>query len=199
MLKNVPSLQRLVDQLRRIPFLASRNLYRVAAYFLEVNDQEVDQLCAVLREVRANVRRCAVCYSWAEKDSLCIVCAAPQRDKTTICVVETWHDLCAIERAGVFRGVYHVLGGSLCPLEGIGPNDLFIAPLLARVQNDVREVIFATNPTPEGEATASYIAAKITSSDITISRIASGLSTGSTLEYTDSVTIHKAISGRRQF
>jgi recombination protein RecR len=126
------------------------------------------------------------------------LCSSPGRDKTTICVVETWLDLQAIEKMGDFRGVYHVLGGALCPLEGIGPDNLSINALIKRITPDVRELIFATNPTPEGEATASFISSKIMM-PVAVSKLASGVPIGSSLEYMDRITIHKALSGRRPF
>jgi len=132
---------------------------------------------------------------------LCSICSSKRRDKPSICVVETWHDLFAIERAGGFEGVFHILGGVLCPLEGVGPENLNIQSLLKRVDKTVKEIIFATNSTPEGEATASFISSKIAekNSDVIISRLASGVPIGSTLEYMDRVTIYKALSGRRPF
>jgi recombination protein RecR len=129
----------------------------------------------------------------------CFICSSENRDKSTICVVETWHDLLAIEKVEEFRGVYHVLGGSLCPLEGMGPDDLRIDEFLHRVDDSVKEIIFATNPTPEGEATASFIASKLETPNVKISRLASGVPIGSSLEYMDRVTIYKALLGRQPF
>lgn len=149
---------------------------------------------------RKAIRPCPHCFNWMESGDLCFVCATPDRDNEIICIVETWYDLHALEKVGDFKGVYHVLGGALSPLEGIGPDNLTINALLKRIsEHPVKEVIFATNPTPEGEATASFIASKIKDSLIPLSRLASGVPTGSSLEYMDRITISKALSGRRPF
>ena len=127
------------------------------------------------------------------------MCSDRSRDRSIVCVVEQWYDLFAIERVGIYKGVYHVLGGSLCPLDGVGPSDLSIERLIARLDGTVKELIFATNPTPEGEATAGYIASLLPHQDVFISKFASGLPTGSLLEFMDKVTIHQAYIGRRPF
>lgn len=199
MLTHLPTLQRLVRHLQRVPYLASKNLYRVADYFLKSDAQTLEQFCQVLLDAKKKICACQVCYNWAEGNQLCAVCCSPRRDTKLICVVETWLDVVAIEKTGGYNGVYHVLGGALCPLDGIGPAQLTIAHLLERLANHQGELIFATNPTPEGEATASFISAKIKNNDITISRLASGVPTGSSLEQMDRITIHKALSGRRPF
>ena len=201
MLRHLPSLERLVRQLQHVPYLASKNIYRVALYFLESDQKKIEQFCAALLEAKKNLVACTVCFNWHEREQSCSICASPKRDRSLICVVETWHDLVAIERAGGYSGLYHVLGGSLCPLEGIGPDNLHINELLARIKNnnEVREIIFATNPTPEGEATASYIASKLSDANIGISKVASGLPIGASLAYMDRVTVYKALSGRRPF
>lgn len=195
----LPALQKLMRQLQRVPYLASKNVYRVIAHFLNSDLKSVEQLCQAILEAKQSVKPCLRCFNWTESTDLCNICVDKRRDETVICVVETWHDLLALEKSGEFRGVYHVLGGSLCPLEGVGPDQLRIGQLLERLTIDVREVIFATNPTPEGEATASYIASKIQNSTISISKLASGVPIGSSLEYMDRVTICKALLGRRPF
>ena len=199
MFKQLPSFQKLLHQLQRVPYLASKNIYRVAAYFLISDAKSVDQFCAAIMEAKKNIRPCKVCFNWAEGSELCAICAQPSRDRNIICVVETWHDLFAIEKSGDYRGMYHVLGGSLSPLEGVGPSNLFIQQLIARIDDSVKEIIFATNPTPEGEATASYIATKLNNTSLAISKLASGVPIGSSLEYMDRVTIHQALAGRRPF
>ena len=203
MLKHIPTLQRLVRQLQHVPYLASKNLYRVAAHFLSSDRKQVEQLCQAILEAKDKVKPCITCFNWTENEDLCKICSSDRRDKSYICVVETWHDLLAIERSEDYDGVYHVLGGSLCPLEGVGPDNLTINKLLKRVNNTVKEIIFATNPTPEGEATASFIASKLDDKQkqghLKISRLASGIPIGSSLEYMDRVTIHKALSGRQPF
>ena len=200
MFKNVPTLQKLVQQLRHIPYLASKNIYRVAIHFLKNDQEKVEQFCQILLEAKRRVYPCITCFNWTESNQLCEICIQQNRKGSIICVVETWHDLMAIERAGGYQGVYHVLGGALYPLEGVGPDDLTIEALLERIRNnEVQEIIFATNPTPEGEATASYISSKLEKNTVVISKLASGVPTGSSLEYMDRVTIYKALSGRRPF
>lgn len=199
-MKHIPTMQRLTRQLQNIPYLASKNLYRVAAYFLTSDKKQLEQLCQAILDAKAKIRRCNVCFNWTETQEVCEICVSDKRDKGCICVVESWHDLLAIEKSEEFRGVYHVLGGALCPLEGVGPDDLMINEFLQRIDHSVKEVIFATNPTPEGEATASLIASKMVDfSHVKISRLASGVPMGSSLEYMDRVTIHRALSGRRSF
>lgn len=199
MSKPLPSLYKLVTQLQRVPYLASKNIYRVAAHFLDESEEEVERFCATLLEARRNIRHCVHCFNWTESQEMCTICANPNRDQDVICVVETWHDLIAIERTQEFKGVYHVLGGALCPLNGIGPDELRIGALLKRISATTKELIFGTNPTPEGEATASFIASKIAHTAVVVSKLASGVPIGSSLEYMDRVTIHKALLGRRPF
>jgi recombination protein RecR len=199
-LQKLPTLQKLINQLRHIPYLASKNVYRVALHFLNSNEQQIEQLCMALMAAKKAIKPCAVCFNWTEDCDICAICSQEKRKKQIICVVETWHDLIAIERAGGYLGVYHVLGGALCPLQGIGPENLQIDSLLKRVhEQEVSEIIFATNPTPEGEATASFISAKLDRQHLGVSKLASGVPTGSSLEYMDRVTIYKALSGRRPF
>ena len=199
MFKYLPSLQKLINQLQRVPYLASKNVYRVATHFLLQDKMRIDAFCKAIEEAKQNINPCKICCNWAEGESLCSICKDPSRDKSVICVVETWHDLVAIEKSGDFKGVYHILGGALCPLEGIGQSELSISELLERIDDIVREIIFATNATPEGEATASFIATKLSKKDLVLSKLASGVPTGSTLEYMDRITIHKALFGRRPF
>ncbi len=199
MFQQLPLFQKLIRQLQRVPYLASKNVYRVATYFLMSDPKALEQLCATILEAKNNILPCAKCFNWTEKTDLCSICSSSKRDQSVICVVETWHDLFAIENAGEFQGVYHVLNGALCPLDGIGPDQLSIDPLIKRLDGSVKEIIFATNPTPEGEATASYIWSKIAKHPIVISKLASGVPIGSSLEYMDRVTIGKALLGRRPF
>ena len=200
MFEDIPSLKRLLSQLQHIPYLASKNLYRVASHFLSTDKKELEQLCQSLLEVKDKVRHCKICFNWTEKTDDCTICISDKRDKRIICVVETWHDLLAIEKTEDYNGTYHVLGGCLCPLEGIGPDDLKIDELLKRIDDSIEEIIFATNPTPEGEATASFIASRFQEGlPMKISRLASGVPIGSSLEYMDRITIHKAMTGRRPF
>lgn len=199
MFQLLPTLQKLIRQLQKIPYLATKNVYRVAIYFLTTDDKAVQQLCQTIMDAKKAIKPCELCFNWTETSKYCTICSSTQRNKDVICVVETWHDLHAIEKTGEYKGLYHVLGGSLCPLEGIGPENLYIDGLLKRLDNSIKEVIFATNPTPEGEATASFISSKIDNVAIKFSRLASGVPTGSSLEYMDRITIAKALSGRRPF
>ena len=198
MLQGLPALHKLINQLRHVPYLASKNVYRVALYFLTAEQGRIDQLLTAINEAKEAIAPCETCGNWAEKAPKCTVCADGSRDTGLVCVIEQWHDLYAIERAGSFRGVYHVLGGVLSPMEGIGPDELRVKELLDRVEaGEVREIIFATNPTPEGEATVSYLSSKLPNEGIMYSRLASGVPTGGSLSYMDRTTIHKALQGRQ--
>lgn len=200
MISQLPALQKLIRQLQRVPYLASKNVYRVASHFLTNDDKQIEAFCQAILEAKKKIKPCQVCFNWTEQHEACAICSSVKRDHRMICVVETWHDLWALENAGEYHGVYHVLGGALCPLEGVGPDHLTIRQLLVRLAaGDIDELIFATNPTPEGEATASYIHAKISKLPVKVSRLASGVPIGATLEYMDRVTISKALLGRRPF
>jgi recombination protein RecR len=200
MIGHLPTFQKLIRQLQRVPYLASKNVYKVAHYLLKQDDNAIAQLCNTIIEAKQNIRHCERCFNFTEGAALCTFCESPKRIKTIMCVVETWHDLHAIENAGEFHGVYHILGGALSPLEGIGAHQLTIQALLHRLENEnITEIIFATNPTPEGEATASYISSKINPAILIISRLASGVPIGGALEYMDRLTISKALLGRRPF
>ncbi len=199
MIEQSPSLLALLKQLQRVPYLASKNLFVVAQHFLDLDEQATEQFCRVLMNLKQYVEKCTECYSWKEKDKGCSYCTAPKRDKQVICVVENWRDLIALDKTGGYLGVYHVLGGALCPLDGIGPDELTIKQLVARVEKGCSELIFAFNQTPEGEATASYIAMKLKGKNVRISCLARGLPVGSSLEAMDRLTIYKALSERRPF
>lgn len=200
MLKKIPSLDRLIETLRSVPYLASKNVYRVATHFLSMDQHQVEQVCAVLREAQKNVVPCPTCYVWREQDTACMFCADATRNQSMICVVESWQDLLVIEKTESYKGVFHVLGGAICPLEGIGPQDLSIDALVQRVvTNQVAEIILATNQTPEGEATAAFIARKLKGAGVVLSCLARGMPVGASLEMMDRVTIYKALSDRRPF
>lgn len=200
MFNDNPSLTKLIKTLQQVPYLASKNIYRVADYFLYLDQGRMDQFCAALQEAKKNIIHCATCFSWQEKGRACSFCGHAKRDQSMVCVVETWQELLAIEKTGGYTGVYHVLGGAICPLEGIGPENLSIVPLISRVENaKIVEVILATNQTPEGEATASFIAAKLKHASVKISCLARGIPVGSFLETMDRVTVYKALSERRPF
>ena len=198
--QSLPSLQKLIRHLQKVPYLASKNVYRVASHFLTTDVEGVAALCEAILEAKQKITHCRECFSWTEGEECCAICTSPGRDKSVLCIVETWHDLLAIERTSGFSGSYHVLGGALNPLEGIGPDRLTLGSLMDRLaRGQVREVIFGTNPTPEGDATANYVATKIHTLGIAVSKFASGMSTGASLEFMDKITISKALSGRIPF
>lgn len=199
MIEKLPSLVHLLKNLQHVPYLASKNMYRVADHFLHMDYAKAEQFCAIILEAKRKLAQCAVCYAWQERDHACLFCAAQKRDKHIVCVVETWQELIAIEKTGGYNGVFHVLGGVICPLEGIGPEDLTIGALVRRVEQGAKEIILAMNQTPEGEATAAYIANKVRGYPVTVSCLARGLPVGSSLETMDRLTVYKALSERRLF
>jgi recombination protein RecR len=200
MINDVPSLAQLLNLLQQVPYLASKNLYRVATYFLQSDQAKIDHFCAVLQQAKKNITKCATCFSWKEKGRDCGLCTASKRDQGMVCVVESWQDLLAIEKTSGYQGVYHVLGGLICPLEGVGPEDLTISALVKRVeQGTIKEIILATSQTPEGEATACYIASKLKGKISLISCLARGIPVGFGLENMDRLTVYKALSERRPF
>lgn len=199
MIENNQVLLLFLKQLQKIPYLASKNLYLVAQYFLDLKDQDVEQFCNILKSLKQNTEKCTICFVWKEVNKDCSYCVSHKRNKDIICVVETWRDLIAIEKTGAYQGQYHVLGGAICPLDGISPQDLTINQLINRINHDCKEVILALNQTPEGEATASYIASKIKNDTIKVSCVARGLPVGSVLESMDRLTVSKALSERRPF
>lgn len=199
MLYDLPTLAQLIQFLQQVPYLASKNVYRVAAHFLQMDKPALEQFCAMLLMAKDNLVLCESCFFWQEKQRACVLCTSSRRDQSLVCVVESWHEVLAIEKTQGYGGVYHVLGGVICPLEGIGPDDLTIQQLIARIDSGVTEIILATNQTPEGEATAAFIASKLKGSSVKITCLARGLPVGSSLGAMDRVTIYKALSERRLF
>lgn len=200
MIEKLSSLAQLLKQLQQVPYVASKNIYRVAHYFLEMDEPRLQQFCATLIDTHKKLEKCIICWAWKERERACVLCSAPQRDKKIICVVETWHDLYAIEKTGGYMGVYHVLGGVICPLEGKGPEDLTINALVARItQTPCDEIILAMNQTPEGEATSAFIARKLQEKQCKVTCLARGIPVGSSLESMDRLTVFKALSERRLF
>ncbi len=190
--------QDLIDELGRLPGIGPKSAQRIAFHILAAEPADVLRLAAVLREVKEKVRFCTICGNVAEED-LCRICKDPRRDLTVLCVVEEPKDVVAIEKTREFRGRYHVLGGAISPIDGIGPDDLRIRELLARLADGaITEVILATDPNLEGEATATYLARMISPLGIAVSRLASGLPVGGDLEYADEVTLGRAFEGRRR-
>jgi recombination protein RecR len=193
-----PPLKRLVEQLSRLPGIGVKSATRLAFFVLRAEPAYASALAQAILDVKREIRLCSTCLGFTERDP-CRLCDDPQRSADVICVVEDPADILAIERAGDFRGRYHVLHGTLAPLEGIGPEQLKIAELLQRLRDDaVREVILATNPTVEGEATALYLAKLIKPCGVKVTRIAHGLPMGGDVEYADGVTLSRALEGRRE-
>jgi recombination protein RecR len=190
--------QELIDELSRLPGVGPKSAQRIAFHLLQTEDDQAKSLARILLEVKERVRFCEVCGNVAE-EAQCNICRDPRRTRTAICVVEESKDVQAIERTREFRGTYHVLGGAISPIEGIGPDNLRIKELMARLGNpEIQEVIIATDPNLEGEATATYLTRMLSPLGITISRLASGLPVGGDLEYADEVTLGRAFEGRRQ-
>lgn len=191
------SLERLAAEFQRLPGIGSKSAARLAYYILRSSDEEAERLARAISESRAAVRRCSVCNTLTEEDP-CGICTDPERDASLLCVVEEPGNLAAIEKTREFRGRYHVLWGALSPLRGIGPDDIDTAGLVARVTPEVKEVILATNPNVEGEATALYIAKRLKGAGVRITRIAFGLPVGGDIEYADEVTMARSMENRRE-
>jgi recombination protein RecR len=191
-------LERLIERLRALPGVGQKSAQRLAFHILRSPDAEVRALAAALIEVKERIRLCSICFNITDVDP-CLICADASRDRTAICVVEEPNNVVAIDKSGGFRGLYHVLHGSLSPLKGIGPDDLKIPALLERLRDGaVKEIILATNPNVEGEATAVYLSRLLKPLGLKVTRIALGLPVGSELEYADEVTVGKALEGRRE-
>lgn len=187
----------LTGELARLPGIGRKTALRLTYHLLKQPPEQGRRLADALRTLAEKVRPCALCFNLTEEE-LCLICRDPRRDAALVCVVEEAADIGSIERAGEYRGQYHVLGGRLSPLDGVTPDDLAVAPLLRRVaEGTVREVILATNPSLEGEATALYVQRQLVTFPISITRIARGLPVGGDLEYADGVTIAQALSARR--
>lgn len=198
MIEQLPTFQHLLKILQRVPYLASKNLYRVATHFLDMSPQQIEQFCRALQLAHERLTKCETCFSWQEKGQACLFCVNAKRDHLQICVVETWQELLAIEKTGGYKGVYHVLGGVISPLDGIGPEHLSISQLVVRSAT-AHEIILALNQTAEAEATASYIAHQLKASGVTLSVLAQGVPVGSSLAQIDRLTMYKALSERRPF
>ena len=196
MANNAEPLERLIDQFSRFPGIGRKGATRMAYQVMGMSDAEVLELSSAIRDAKARLHRCKCCQNFTESD-LCSICSSPKRDRSVICVVESPRDVAAMERIREYNGLYHVLHGVISPMEGIGPEDINLKSLIARLQaSDVKELIVATNPNIEGEATAMYIARLIKPAGIKVSRIAHGIPVGGDLEYADEVTLSRAIEGR---
>lgn len=191
-------LNKLIAELSKLPGIGGKTAQRLAFHILSLDEPEAKALADAITDAKASMRYCSVCGNLTDGD-ICSVCSDTARDHSTICVVESPRDVSAMERVREYKGVYHVLNGAISPMDGIGPEDINLRSLIVRLQeNDVKEVILATNPNIEGEATAMYIARLIKPAGIKVTRIAHGLPVGGDLEYADEVTLSKAMEGRRE-
>lgn len=197
-MQSAPAIARLTDELERLPGIGPKSAQRIVYYLLNVERDKAMRLAEAIEDAKNTVRFCSVCYNYAQ-DDVCEICASDRRDKSVVCVVSEPRDIPPIERTGVFSGVYHVLGGELAPMDGIGPEDLRITELMSRLSsNEIEEVVIATNPNIEGETTATYLARLINPLGIKVTRPASGLPVGGDLEFADELTLGRAIEARRE-
>lgn len=198
MSKFAEPMTRLIDELKKLPGIGSKSAQRLAFHILRSSDDDADALAAAVRDVKARLRLCSVCNNITDVDP-CVYCSSATRNQRQVCVVEEPTNIASVEKTKHFNGVYHVLHGSISPLHGVGPEQLRIGNLLRRVESDqVDEVIIATNPTVEGEATATYLSQQLKRPGLKITRIAMGIPVGSDIEYADEVTMLKAMEGRRE-
>lgn len=193
-----PSLSQLIHELGKLPGIGPKSAQRLAFHLLAANDQQAEQLAQAILSARQKLKSCQRCGNFTDED-WCSICRDPERDTSLLCVVEQARDIAAMERSRIYQGLYHVLGGVISPMDGIGPEQLNIAALFVRLQQEpIREVVMATNPNVEGEATALYLAQKIKPLGIKVSRIAHGLPVGGDLEYADEATLSLALNGRQE-
>lgn len=194
----VAPLAKLIEELSRLPGVGNKTAQRLAFFLLDMPVSEVEQLASAIVSAKKNIKYCSVCYNITDSE-LCNICSNPKRDKSTICVVEDAKDVVAMEKVKEFKGLYHVLHGAISPMEGIGPENIRVRELLTRLgEYDVKELILATNPNIEGEATAMYISRLVKPLGVKATRIAHGIPVGGDLEYADEVTLMKALEGRRE-
>ena len=197
-MQSAPSIQVLLDELERMPGIGPKSAQRIAYWLLNGERAQAERLAHAIVQVKDQVHFCPICFNYAEEDQ-CEICTSESRIRTQICVVGEPRDIPPIERTGAYRGLYHVLGGALSPLEGIGPDQLHIAELMSRLSDDrIEEVVIATNPNVEGETTASYLARIIRPLGVKVTRLASGLPVGGDFEFADEVTLGRAIESRRE-
>ena len=193
-----PSIEKLIQSFEKLPSIGNKTAARLAFYILNSSEEETNEFVSSIINAKKNLKYCSTCYNISDTDP-CTICGNPKRDQSQICVVEDVRDIIAMERTHEFKGVYHVLHGSISPMNGIGPEDIKIKELLARLMDgQVKEVILATNPRVEGEATAMYLSKLIKPLGISVTRIAHGIPVGGDLEYTDEITLTKALEGRRE-
>ncbi len=193
-----PSIEKLIENFEKLPSIGHKTAIRLAFHMLDLDQERTQEFIDSIVEAKKNLKYCSKCYNISDTDP-CPICSSPKRDASVICVVEDVRDVIAMERTHEFKGVYHVLHGSISPMNGIGPDDIKIKELLARLSdNNVKEIILATNPRVEGEATAIYLSKIIKPLGIKVTRIAQGIPVGGDLEYTDEVTLSQALEGRRE-
>lgn len=193
-----PSIEKLIESFERLPSIGHKTAVRLAFHMLDLSKEETDEFINSIINAKEKLKYCSNCYNISDTDP-CPICSSPKRDNSIICVVEDVRDVMAMERTHEFKGVYHVLHGTISPMNGIGPEDIKIKELLNKIaDNDIKEIIIATNPRVEGEATAIYISKIIKPLGIKVTRIAHGIPVGGDLEYTDEVTLSKALEGRRE-
>ena len=192
-----PSIEKLIESFEKLPSIGNKTAARLAFYILNASQEETDEFVNAIVNAKKNLKYCSKCWNISDTDP-CPICGNPKRDQSQICVVEDVRDIVAMERTHEFRGVYHVLHGSISPMNGIGPDDIKIKELLARINTETKEVIIATNPRVEGEATAMYISKLLKPLGVKTTRIAHGIPIGGDLEYTDEITLSKALEGRRE-
>ncbi len=193
-----PSIEKLIQSFEKLPSIGNKTAARLAFYILNASEEETNEFVSSIINAKKNLKYCSKCFNISDTDP-CPICANPKRDQSQICVVEDVRDIVAMERTHEFKGVYHVLHGSISPMNGVGPDDIKIKELLARLMDgQVKEVILATNPRVEGEATAMYLSKLIKPLGIKATRIAHGIPVGGDLEYTDEITLTKALEGRRE-
>lgn len=188
---------KLIEELSKLPGVGSKTAQRLAFYIINMDKRSVESLAEAIIEAKSSIKYCSVCGNLTDVDP-CVICSNTSRDKSTICVVQEPKDVIAMEKTKEYRGLYHVLHGAISPMLGVGPDDIKIKELISRMNDEVKEVIIATNPNVEGEATAMYIARLIKPLGIKVSRIAHGIPVGGDIEYADEVTLLKALEGRRE-
>ena len=193
-----PSIEKLIESFEKLPSIGHKTAVRLAFHMLDLSKEDTDEFINSIINAKAKLKYCSNCFNISDTDP-CPICSSPKRDNSIICVVEDVRDIMAMERTHEFKGVYHVLHGTISPMNGIGPEDIKIKELLNRIgQNDIREIIIATNPRVEGEATAIYLSKIIKPLGIKVTRIAHGIPVGGDLEYTDEATLSRALEGRRE-
>ena len=193
-----PSIEKLIESFEKLPSIGHKTAVRLAFHMLDLGEEDTNEFINSIVNAKTNLKYCNSCYNISDTDP-CPICSSPKRDSSVICVVEDVRDIMAMERTHEFKGVYHVLHGTISPMNGIGPEDIKIKELLNRIGNDnIKEIIIATNPRVEGEATAIYLSKIIKPLGVTVTRIAHGIPVGGDLEYTDEITLSKALEGRRE-